>query len=67
MGNHIRSSSKPIRECPRCGSSFVDWDPGLKRFRCLVRSCDWAETGESDPGSYNYATGSSWTTPQKER
>jgi len=35
----------------------VDWDPFQRRWRCLIRTCDWIEEHESDPGSYSYITG----------
>ena len=67
MGKIHRRAAKRIRECPNCGSIFVDWCPYMKRFRCLVYACGWHEAEESDPGKYNYATGSTWVPALKGR
>lgn len=61
MRDNHRTSSKRYQECPECHSVFVDWDPDLKRYRCMEHDCDWRETQESDPEEYNYSTGTSWT------
>jgi ribosomal protein S27AE len=53
-----KRGNKKLERCPKCGSVFVEWDPTPRRFRCLVRKCGWAEAAESDPGTYNYITGS---------
>ena len=67
MGNNHRRKAKGIQGCPQCGSSFVDWDPKLSRFRCLERDCSWQEASESKPGEYNYATGTSWSPSPTDR
>jgi len=54
-----RKKAKLIDKCPDCESTFVDWDPSVRRWRCLVRKCGWVEANESSPGTYNYLTGNS--------
>lgn len=51
---------KAVRQCPRCKSTFVEWDPFEKRFRCLVNGCGWRQQEPSNPGTYCYFTGSVW-------
>ena len=58
MVDDSKTGSNAPDRCPKCGDVFVEWDPTPRRFRCLVRACDWAEDSESDPGTYNYITGS---------
>lgn len=60
MTKPSRNSCQKYIQCPKCGSTFVDWDPTPRRWRCLVRDCGWIEAEESSPGCYNYATGSCW-------
>jgi hypothetical protein len=67
MQKDHRTSSKKYERCPECGSVFVDWDPNIKRYRCLEHTCDWRESRETDPGEYNYATGTSWTPSIEQR
>lgn len=61
MANVEEKKAEPIDRCPDCGSTFVDWDPSVRRWRCLVRKCGWIEANESSPGAYNYLTGNSST------
>ena len=60
MAKPSRDSCKKYIQCPKCGSTFVDWNQPTRRWRCLVRDCGWIEAEESNPGCYNYLTGSCW-------
>ena len=58
MSDQYREECADYVACPKCGSSFVEWDQPTRRWRCLVRACDWIAEKESSPGCWNYATGS---------
>ena len=39
--------------CPKCGSTFVDYDYHQNRFRCRIWECGWIEKEESDSKDYS--------------
>jgi hypothetical protein len=61
----VKTMRKPIKSgrcliCPKCKSTFVRFDPDLRKFRCLIRDCGWVETEkmtDKELEGYDYLSG----------
>jgi hypothetical protein len=56
--------------CPKCGSQFVEYAPGMKKFKCLESGCGWVERkslSKKELKGYNFLSGTFTSYSQTKR